>query len=235
MKMLQAPNGFKIPTTRWPIQTALGCDGPGDKPRIWWRGKGYYSFKIRGKDAWVWVDVPDPPKEPDSRFSWNREAHAQWNKDWRKYLDEHGIVAAAMGTLTCDMYVQSSVFEKIAVLETLPPESLRERMKLHFDVDPLFYNTVLPMVVTTYNFDMMRYAAKLFGMQREDFNTWNEEVEQSLEEWLTDRYSADAAATFKELNEWTADSQGVERYNDIVRDYNEQLSEAVATLRKLKR
>ena len=233
MKMLQAPNGFKIPFSGgWSI-TEAGYLRAKPKPRIFHRGYGWFSYKTTGPKAWVEVEIPDPPKEPDPRF--NPEAHAKWLPKWLAYVEEHGIVAAAKGSHCCEASLERYVFSMVTRRDSYPPQALMDRVKNATGIDPYRYNDPLMFAVgQTYSLNLFAFADHLMKSKGFDYEAWEREVEQSLSDWIKEQFGEETEAAVKELLEWRVDPEAEKRYREFVNAYCQQRDEALVTLRTVK-
>ena len=235
MKVIRAFNNFTIPFVGgWPIHEAgYLC---GDKPRIFWRGRGWFSYKTTGPKAWTALEIPDPPKEPDNRFEWNHEAYTKWYPEWVAYATEYGLPAAAGGTLCCEYSIERYVLQKFTNRYRYPPADMLAAVETLTGVDPCKFET-LPLFVMSapYSLDIIGLLRHLMRTKGVDFEHWNSSVEQSARQWIAEQFGEPAAAAVEKLLHWRIEPESEERYMECVRDLCLRRDEAMATCRPVKK
>ena len=234
MQALRAFNNFTIPfNSGWPIHEASYLTN--GKPRIFWRGYGWWSYKTTGPKAWSEVEIPDPPKEPDNRFEWNNEAYAKWYPEWVAYAKEYGLSVAARGTICCEATIDRYTLAKYTQRDRYPPDALTVPVKTLLGLDPLIFDT-LPMFLMNapYSLDICKLLDRLMKIHGVDHDRWNNEVDQSAEQWIAEKYGDKAAAAVKALLHWQPDQYQEARYRAVIEDIYNQQREAMATCKSVK-
>jgi hypothetical protein len=233
MNALRAFNGYTIPYSRWPISVSSYDEGKGKK-RIFWIGRGSFSYKLTGKQAWTKLEVPEPPKEPDNRFC-ELKAWDAWYAEWMAYAKEYGLPLAACGLMCCDYSLQQVALTYYTQHDRYPPDELTVGLKHVLGVDPLSCGEALSyMMGGPWSLDMMGLLKSLMRQHGVNFDKWTAEVDQSPREWLVEKYGEGVAKQVETLLKWKPSQAAEARYQATVRELHKLRDEAMATCKAVR-
>lgn len=232
IQALKAPNGLLIPFNGgWRFYDASYLHK--GKPRIFYPGQGWYSYPIKGPDAWTVTELPDPPKEPDRRFM--KEEHEAWYPLWLDYEKEYGLPMAAKGLNCCEYYVVARAMDLATQRHRMPPAEIVDPVRAYLGVDPLQFDTLLLFCFShPFSLDIIALLQRLMRLRGVDFDTWNSTVEQSAKQWITEHYGEGSGEAVEKLLHWKPDQETEQRYIAYVTALAEKQREAINTCKKLK-
>lgn len=231
MNALRAFNGYTIPYSRWPISVSSYDEGKG-KQRIFWIGRGSFSYKLTGKQAWTKLEVPEPPKEP---YMATDDARAAWYPEWLAYAKEYGLPLAACGLMCCDYSLQQAALTYYTQHDRYPPDELTVGLKHVLGVNPLSCGEALSyMMGGPWSLDMMGLLKSLMRQRGVNFDEWNAKVDQSAREWLAEKYGEGVMNRVEALMKWKPDRAAEDRYRATVRELHKLRDEAMATCKAVR-
>jgi hypothetical protein len=231
MNALRAFNGYTIPYGRWPVSVSSYDEGKG-KQRIFWIGRGSFSYKLTGKQAWTKLEVPEPPKEPHLATD---DERAVWYPEWLAYAKEYGLPLAACSLMSCDYSLQQAALTYYTHHDRYPPAELTVGLKHALGINPSNCGCAMSyMLGGPWSLDIMGLLRSLMRRYGVDFDEWNTKVDQSPKDWLIEKYGDSVAKQLEDLLKWKPDQAAEDRYQATVRELHKLRDEAMATCKAVR-
>jgi hypothetical protein len=229
MNALRAFNSYTIPYLRWPV-CASSYDEGRNKRRIFWIGRGSFSYKDKGPQAWTKLEVPEPPKEP---YLATNDVRAAWYTEWLAYAKEYGLPLAACGLMSCDYSLQQAALAAYTQHDRYPPAELTVGLQHALGINPISCGCAFSyMMGGPWSLDIMGLLRSLMRQHGVNFDEWNAKVDQSPKDWLALKFGDGVAKRVEALLHWKPDQAAEDRYQAVVNDLFKLRDEAMATCKK---